>query len=72
MADETNAPAVADATKSIEEPAPSTDAIAEPAVAEAKPAEGGIVATSGVAEGKSHHAHVVQTKLTRRSISSRG
>ncbi|KAF1912423.1 hypothetical protein BDU57DRAFT_582678 [Ampelomyces quisqualis] len=52
MADETNAPAVADTAQSIEEPAPSADAIAEPAVAEAKPAEGEIVATSGVAEGK--------------------
>jgi hypothetical protein len=53
MADETTAPAVADVTESVEKPTPSTDAVAQPAVAEAKPAEDGIVATSGVAEGKS-------------------
>ena len=51
MADESSAPVVADAPKPVEEPTPSTDAIAEPAVAEAKPAEDGVVATSGVAEG---------------------
>lgn len=53
MADESGAPVVADVPKPVEETTPSTDAIAEPAVAEAKPAEDGIVATSGVAEGKS-------------------
>lgn len=52
MADQVTAPVHADTAKSVEEPTRSTDAIAEPAVAEAKPAEGGIVATSGVAEGK--------------------
>jgi hypothetical protein len=51
MADETIAPAVADTTTSVEEPTRPTDAIAEPAVAEAKPDEGGIIATEGVAEG---------------------
>jgi hypothetical protein len=52
MAEETNAPVVADASKPTEEPTPSTDAIAEPAVAEAKPGEDGVIATEGVAEGK--------------------
>jgi hypothetical protein len=56
MADETIAPAVADIAESVEEPTPSADAVAQPAVAEAKPAEDGIVATSGVAEGKFHVA----------------
>ncbi|CAO2656959.1 Nn.00g057620.m01.CDS01 [Neocucurbitaria sp. VM-36] len=50
MADQVTAPVHADAAKVVEEPTRSTEAIAEPAVAEAKPAEGGIVATSGVAE----------------------
>ncbi|KAH3989412.1 hypothetical protein HBI56_093920 [Parastagonospora nodorum] len=50
MAEETNAPAVADAPKLVEEPTPAADAVAEPAVTEAKPAEEGIVATEGVAE----------------------
>lgn len=54
MADETNTPAVTDATKSVEEPTRPAEAVAEPAVAEAKPAEGGIIATEGVAEGKCH------------------
>jgi hypothetical protein len=52
MADETNAPAAADVTASIEEPTVPAEAVAEPAVAEAKPDEGGIVATEGVAEGE--------------------
>jgi hypothetical protein len=51
MAEETNTPAVADVSKPTEEPTSSTDAVAEPAVAEAKPAEDGIIATEGVAEG---------------------
>ncbi|KAF1840507.1 uncharacterized protein K460DRAFT_296672 [Cucurbitaria berberidis CBS 394.84] len=50
MADEATAPVSGDATKVAQETARSTDAIAEPAVAEAKPAEGGTVATTGVAE----------------------
>ncbi|OAL07547.1 hypothetical protein IQ06DRAFT_12271 [Phaeosphaeriaceae sp. SRC1lsM3a] len=50
MADESGAPVVADAPKPVEEPTTSTDAVAEPAVAEAKPAEDGVIATSGVAE----------------------
>lgn len=50
MADESGAPVVADPPKPVEEPTPSTDAVAEPAVAEAQPAEDGVVATSGVAE----------------------
>jgi hypothetical protein len=56
MADETSASAVADVTKTVEEPTQSVDAIAQPAVAEAKPAEHGAIATSGVAEGKSYRA----------------
>ncbi|KAJ4372414.1 hypothetical protein N0V83_004188 [Neocucurbitaria cava] len=50
MADEATAPVHTDAAKAVEEPTRSTEAIAEPAVAEAKPAEDGIIATSGVAE----------------------
>ncbi|KAF2830996.1 hypothetical protein CC86DRAFT_442879 [Ophiobolus disseminans] len=50
MADESNSPAVADTTKPVEEPTRSEDAVAQPAVAEAKPTEGGIIATEGVAE----------------------
>jgi hypothetical protein len=52
MADEPTAPTVADATKSVEEVNISDDAVAAPAVAEATPAEGGSIATEGVAEGK--------------------
>jgi hypothetical protein len=53
MADEVSPPVSADATNTTELPTRSTDAVAEPAVAEAKPAEdGAVVATSGVAEGK--------------------
>ena len=51
MADEVNPPASADAINTTELPTRSTDAVAEPAVAEAKPAEDGVIATSGVAEG---------------------
>jgi hypothetical protein len=52
MADEVNPPVSADATNTAEETTRSMDAVAEPAVAEAKPAEDGVVATLGVAEGK--------------------
>lgn len=51
MAEEASAPVSVDAAKTIEEPTRATDAVAEPAVAEAKPAEDGVVATSGVAQG---------------------
>ena len=51
MAEEANPPVPADTAIKVEEPTRSTDAAAEPAVAEAKPAEDGVVATSGVAEG---------------------
>lgn len=57
MADESNAPAVADATKSVDEPAPAAEPVAQPVVAEAKPAEGGPVATESVAEGECQRAH---------------
>ncbi|CAN9113994.1 unnamed protein product [Alternaria alternata] len=50
MAEEANPPVSADTTNTVDEPTRSTDAVAEPAVAEAKPAEDGVVATSGVAE----------------------
>jgi hypothetical protein len=56
MADETSAPAVADITNTVEEPTQSADPIAQPAVAEAKPAEDGAIATSGVAEGTCRRA----------------
>lgn len=56
MADETNAPAAPDVTMSVDEPTRPAEPIAEPAVAEPKPAEGGPVATEGVAEGKCHRA----------------
>lgn len=52
MADEATAPASANATSTVEEPTRPAAAVAEPAVAAAKPAEGGVVATAGVAEGK--------------------
>ena len=52
MADEVKAPVPVDAANTTEEATRSTDAVAQPAVAEAKPAENGAVATSGVAEGK--------------------
>ncbi|CBX95630.1 hypothetical protein IAQ61_004455 [Plenodomus lingam] len=50
MAEEVSAPVSADATKTLEETTRSEGAIAEPAVAEARPDEGGVVATSGVTE----------------------
>ncbi|KAI4631519.1 uncharacterized protein J4E87_002224 [Alternaria ethzedia] len=50
MADEANPPVSADTTNTAELPTRSSDAVAEPAVAEAKPAEDGVIATSGVAE----------------------
>jgi hypothetical protein len=52
MADETNAPAATDAPAAIEEPTVSAEPVAEPAVAEAKSGEDGIIATEGVAEGE--------------------
>jgi len=51
MADESNAPAIADAPKPVELPERAAEPVAEPAVAEAKPAEGGPVAIEAVAEG---------------------
>jgi hypothetical protein len=45
-----------DTTSTVDMPTRPADAVAEPAVAEAKPAEGGIVATEGVAEGECHSA----------------
>ncbi|KAF1946205.1 PWWP domain-containing protein [Clathrospora elynae] len=50
MAEEANAPVSTDAAKGFEEPTRSADAVAEPAVAEAQPAEDGVVATSDAAE----------------------
>ncbi|KAF2850735.1 hypothetical protein T440DRAFT_83498 [Plenodomus tracheiphilus IPT5] len=50
MAEEASAAVSADATKTVDEPTRAEGAVAEPAVAEAKPAEGGVVATSGVTE----------------------
>lgn len=47
-----NPPVSLDATNTTEEATRSTDAVAEPAVAETKSAEDGAVATEGVAEGK--------------------
>jgi hypothetical protein len=52
MADEVTPPVSADASNTTEVATRSKDAVAEPAVAEAKSAEDGVVATSGVAEGK--------------------
>jgi hypothetical protein len=62
MAEEANPPVSADTTNNVEEPTRSTDAVAEPAVAEAKPAEDGVVATSGVAEGN----YLLACKLPKR------
>lgn len=50
MAEEANALVAVDATKPVDESTRPTDAGAEPVVAEAKPAEDGVVATSGVTE----------------------
>jgi hypothetical protein len=61
MAEEANPTVSADTTNSVEKPTRSTDAIAEPAVAEAKPAEDGVIATSGVAEGN----HLLARKLSK-------
>lgn len=49
MADEVKPLVAADAAKAIEEPTRPADAAAETGVAEAKPADGGDVATSGEA-----------------------
>jgi hypothetical protein len=51
MAEEANPPVTTDTTNKVDESTRSIAAVAEPAVAEAKPAEDGVVATSGVAEG---------------------
>ncbi|KAF1832923.1 hypothetical protein BDW02DRAFT_580802 [Decorospora gaudefroyi] len=48
MAEEVKSPVSADTTNAAEETTRSSDAVAEPVVAEAKPAEDGVVATSGV------------------------
>jgi hypothetical protein len=54
MADEATAPVTVEPTATTEIPTRSADAAAEPAVAEAKPSEGdAVIATEGVAEGKS-------------------
>jgi hypothetical protein len=58
MADESNAPTVTDVTKAVEESTLSVKPVAAPAVAEAKPAEGGVIATEGVAEGKCYRAQI--------------
>ncbi|KAG9188260.1 hypothetical protein G6011_02183 [Alternaria panax] len=50
MAEEANPPVSPDTTNTVDEPTRPTNAVAEPAIAEAKPAEGGVVATSGVVE----------------------
>lgn len=56
MAEEVKAPVVADATKATEEPTRSTEAPSDNAVVEAKPADGGDMATSGeVAKGLFYH-----------------
>lgn len=52
MAEEAKSPVPVDATNNTEEATRSTDGVAQPAVAEAKPTDDGVVATSGVAEGK--------------------
>lgn len=52
MAEEAKSPVPVDATNITGEATRSTDAVAQPAVAEANPADDGVVATSGVAEGK--------------------
>jgi hypothetical protein len=51
-----DAPAVADVTTSVEEATRPAEPVAVPAVAEAKPEEDGVIATSGVAEGKCPYA----------------
>ncbi|KAL5121240.1 hypothetical protein ACEQ8H_000708 [Pleosporales sp. CAS-2024a] len=50
MAEETNASVAADVPKPVGEPTTSTDAVAEPVVAEATPAEDRVGATEGVAQ----------------------
>jgi hypothetical protein len=52
MAEEAKSPVSVGATNTTEEVTRSTDAVAQPAVAEAKSAEDGVEATSGIAEGK--------------------
>jgi len=52
MAEEANPPTSVDVTNTTEKATRSTDAVKEPAVAEAKSAEEGGAATSDVAEGK--------------------
>ena len=57
MADEATAPVATETTTSTEIPTRPADAVAEPAVAEAKPSEGdAVIATEGVAEGKGQRA----------------
>lgn len=63
MADEATAPVSAEVTTTTEIPTRPADAAAEPAVAEAKPSEGdAVIATEGVAEGKSVARSLLRTR----------
>lgn len=65
MADEAAAPVATEPTISTEIPTRPADAAAEPAVAEAKPSEGdAVIATDGVAEGRSTRAEPSGCLLT--------
>lgn len=67
MAEEVNPPVSADTKQTTEEATRPADAVAEPAVAEAKPAEDGVIATSGVAEVPSEdtaHTSTAENKET--------
>lgn len=59
MAEEVSAPVSVDATNTLDEPTRSESAVAEPAVAEAKPADDEIVPTADVTEG----TYPMRTKL---------
>ncbi|EUC47668.1 hypothetical protein COCMIDRAFT_3460 [Bipolaris oryzae ATCC 44560] len=64
MAEEAKSPVPVDATNTTEEATRSTDGVAQPAVAEANPADDGVVATSGVAE-------VPENKDTQEDVASK-
>ncbi|XP_014558455.1 hypothetical protein COCVIDRAFT_94412 [Bipolaris victoriae FI3] len=64
MAEEAKSPVPVDATNNTEEATRSTDGVAQPAVAEAKPTDDGVVATSGVAE-------VPENKDTQEDVASK-
>lgn len=53
MAEESAAQAVTEVSKPTEEPARAEESIPVPAVAEVQPAEGGVLATESVDQGKS-------------------